>query len=63
MSRIEVEAKLILTVPEPTENEEAADIVLAVEQHLNYAEGVIIMPETSTQVGFRIHVGDFNVLQ
>lgn len=55
--KIEVEAKLILTVPSPKKEEFAGamDIVLAAEQHINNAEAVFSMPETGTQVGIRIH--------
>ena len=54
--KIEVEAKLILTVPEPKENEFAGDIVLAIEQGINKHSAIMIMPKTKTKVGVRIHV-------
>ena len=60
--RIEVEAKLILTAIEPTENEEAADIVLAAEMRINDQVGVFGMLGTDTQVGVRIHAGEYKVL-
>ena len=54
--RIEVEAKLILTIPEPKGNEFAGDIVLAVEQGINKYLALMIMPKTKTEVGVRIHI-------
>jgi len=58
--KIEVKAKLILTVPDPKKEEfaGAADIVLAAEQFINNAHNaqvVFSMPETGTQVGVRIY--------
>jgi len=54
--RIEVKAKLILTVPEPKQDESAEDIVLAVEQQINDRAALVVMPKTKTKVGVRIHV-------
>lgn len=55
--KIEVKAKLILTVPmglvKSGSNE---DIILAAEQHINDKAAVFEMPKTKTQVGIRIHV-------
>ncbi len=56
--KIEVEAKLLLTVPSAKDDEKAADVVLAVEQHINNCE-ILTMLETGTHVGIRIHVKDF----
>lgn len=55
--KIEVNAKLILTVPNPKKEEfaGAADIVLAAEQFINNAQAVFSMPETGTQIGVRLH--------
>ena len=49
--KIEVEAKIILTIPEPKENEFAGDIVLAVEQGINKHSAIMIMPKTKTKIG------------
>ncbi len=56
--RIEVQAKLILTVPNPKKEEfaGAADIVLAAEQEINQRMARFYMPKTETQVGIRIHI-------
>lgn len=54
--RIEVKAKLILTVPEPKQNEFAGDFVLAAEQQINDKAALVVMPKTKTKVGIRIHV-------
>jgi len=54
--KIEVKAKLILTVPKPKQSEFAGDIVLAVEQGINKYVAFMIMPRTKTKVGVRIHM-------
>ena len=54
--RIETEAKLILTVPDPAEGESAEDFVLAAEQEINQRMTRFYIPKTDTQVGIRIHV-------
>lgn len=54
--KIEVEAKLILTVPKPAKGVIVEEIILATEQHINNTEAVFSMLETGTQVGVRIHV-------
>lgn len=56
--RIEVEAKLILTVSSPRKEDfaGAGDIVLAAEHHINNGTAAVFdMPETKTKVGIRIH--------
>ena len=53
--KIEVEAKLILTVPEPKKGEFAGDFVLAAEQAINEV-AFFVVPKTGTTVGIRIHV-------
>jgi len=53
--KIEVKVKLILTVPEPKQDEFAGDIVLAVEQHINRI-GYLVISETNTRVGIRLHI-------
>lgn len=56
--RIEVEAKLILTIPMyPEKGESKDDIMLAAEQHINEKAALLVMPATKTKVGIRIHVG------
>lgn len=53
--RIEVKAKIILTIPEPKQDEFAGDFVLATEQFVNNLQG-FNMSETHTAVGVRLHV-------
>ena len=61
--KIEVEAKLILTVPSAKDDEKAADVVLATEQYINKLHGVMIMDKpTFTHVGIRIHCHDYQVV-
>lgn len=60
--KIEVETKLILTVPSARDDEEAADVVLVVERHINEAGLLIMDNSTHTHVGVRIHCHDFKTL-
>lgn len=69
--KIEVEAKLILTVPSIMHDEEAADIILAAEQHINQ-NGLMMMPPekgesgplSGTRVGIRLHTkGDYTTVR
>ena len=53
--KIEVEAKLILTIPRPVKENSVDKILLEAEQEINCRQG-FIMPETKTQVGIRIHI-------
>lgn len=53
--KIETKAKLILTVPNPKENDSAAEIVLAAEQAFNQM-AYFVVPKTETTVGVRIHI-------
>lgn len=57
--KIEVEAKLILTVPHAEDGEDAADIVLAVEQHINKNSLMLMDKPTFAHVGIRIHCHDY----
>lgn len=61
--RIEIEAKLILTVPEPKAEESPEDIILAAEQHINDVAAVFTRLGTKTKVGVRIHTKDFKTLE
>lgn len=54
--KIETKAKLILTVPELKQNDDAMDIMLAAEMHINDVAAVFVMPKTKAQVGIRLHV-------
>ena len=54
--QIELKAKLILTVPLATEKDDPDIIALEVEQAINERLPVIMMPETGTKVGIRIHL-------
>ena len=56
--KIEVEAKLILMVPEPKKQDTIPNIVLAAEHFINNIQG-FNTSETHTAVGIRIHVGDY----
>lgn len=58
--RIEVKAKIILTVPEPKAEEPSEEIVLAVERHLNGLPLFETM-EQQTKVGIRVHTGTMEV--
>ena len=53
--KVEVEAKLILTIPEPKQDEFAGDFVLAAEQFVNNLQG-FNMSKTHTAVVVRLHV-------
>jgi len=53
--RIEVIAKIILTVPNPAAEETPEDFALAAEQHLN-SFPCCIMEKSATQVGVRVHI-------
>lgn len=55
--RIEVQAKLILTIPEPDEKDLPNEIKFMAEQYINDTAPVFEMPKTKTKVGIRIHVG------
>ena len=54
--RIEIKAKLILTIPEPKEKDLPSKIMLEAEQIINERIPVFEMPETKTKVGIRIHI-------
>lgn len=56
--KIEVEAKLILTVPNPKEDEKVEDIILAAEQFVNKLQG-FNRTTTGSAVGVRIHTLDY----
>jgi len=56
--RIEVKAKLILTVPEPKKQDTIPNIVLAAEHLINNIQG-FNTDKIHTAVGIRIHVGDY----
>jgi len=58
--RIEVTAKIILTIPEPKAEELPEEIVLTTEQVLNDL-GVFTTPDHNTQVGIRVHMGTMEV--
>lgn len=53
--KIEIKAKLILTVPSPKKNDSVADTVLAAEQAINEM-AFFVVPKTETTVGIRIHI-------
>ena len=52
--RIEMDAKIILTIPEPSEKESADDVMLAVEQYLNSL--TLFKTTEHTLVGIRVHI-------
>jgi len=54
--RIEILAKIILTVPKPAAEETPEDFALAAERHLNSLP-LCIMEKSATQVGVRVHIG------
>lgn len=55
--RIEVDAKLILTIPQPKGcKDKPGEVVLAAEQFVNKLQG-FNMSTTGAAVGVRIHVG------
>ena len=54
--RIEVKAKLILTVPNPKKGESIGAIMLNAETHINHKIQMFTTIETKTKVGVRIHV-------
>lgn len=56
--RIEIEAKLILMIPEPKKQDTIPNIVLAAEHFINNIQG-FNMSNYGTAVGIRIHVGDY----
>jgi len=56
--KIEVEAKLILTVPNP-QKRTAGEIVLAAENHINVNAGLLLMLGGETKVGIRIHTKSY----
>jgi len=66
--KIEIEAKLILTIPSAKDDEKAEDFVLAAERHINDGELMTMCPgkdkpaSSGTLVGIRIHTKDFKVL-
>jgi len=53
--KIEIDARLILTVPSPKGNDNAESIVLATEMAINEM-AYFIVPKTGTTVGVQIHV-------
>jgi len=54
--RIEVRAKLILTIPNPKENS-VGDIMFAAERSVNRKAACFLMPNmTRSKVGIRLHV-------
>jgi len=54
--RIEVQAKLILTIPNPKTGESIGDAMLMAEQTINQRCQLFVIPKTKTQVGIRMHV-------
>ncbi len=53
--KIEVDAKILLTIPRPAEEETPEDFALKVEQHLNGLQQ-FVMPGSKTQIGIRVHI-------
>lgn len=62
--RIEVKAKLILTVVELEKEKSPADVVLAAEQHINENAALLTLAGSKTKVGIRLHaIGDYSVIR
>ncbi|KKN52396.1 hypothetical protein LCGC14_0613130 [marine sediment metagenome] len=57
--QITIQAKIILQVPEP--KEDAEEIVLAIEQHLNSLPPFETL-EKQTKVGIRVHAGAMEIV-
>jgi len=53
--KIEIDARLILIVPNPKDNDNTESIILATEIAINEMV-YFIVPKTGTTVGVRIHV-------
>ena len=53
--KIEVKARLFLTMPNPKKGESIGDIMLMAEQFTNQRQ-FFTMPKTKTKVGIRMHV-------
>ena len=53
--KIEVNAKLILSIPATERVDDPADLVLRAEQHINNMD-YFVMPVTGTRAGCRLHV-------
>lgn len=56
MIRKEIKAKVIITVPNPKDDESIESIILKVEHELNEM-AVFEMPVTKTKIGIRVHLG------
>lgn len=56
--KIEVEVRMILTVPNPKEDEQVEDMILAAEQFVNKLQG-FNRSATGTAIGVRIHTHDY----
>lgn len=54
--KIEVNAKIILTILQPTTKEKPKDFVLEVEQYLNSLPPLMMRTFAATRVGIRVHV-------
>lgn len=68
MLRMEIEAKIILQIPNPKLGETQGDFVDAVEQFMN-KNSILIMPPADgrpalegTHVGVSVHVNDWKVI-
>ncbi len=52
--KIQTEARLILTVPLNTKDDNAMEIMQQAEQHINNVAAIFTMPKTKTKVGVRL---------
>lgn len=62
MLKIEVKAKLIITIPD-SKDVDPALAVLAAEQHINDKAACFRLPNAYTESGIRIHTQDFEVVR